>query len=130
MKGFAMDLEELKIKPGDPVSATHLNKIIDAIIENRKYGSDLMEDHLEEHHRDMNDERASYESPESSEFENNRARVLSALPDLGDISEMELYEKSQEEISLEQPTFDRIIKVLTEEGVIYSPRSGRYSKTV
>lgn len=59
MKGFAIDLEELKIKPGDPVSATHLNKIIDAIIENRKYGSDLMEDHLEEHHRDMNDGRAN-----------------------------------------------------------------------
>lgn len=36
MEGILEFLEKLKINSGDPITAEHLNKIIDAIIETRK----------------------------------------------------------------------------------------------
>ena len=53
MEEFTIDLEKLKIKPGASATAEHLNKIIDAMIETRKYVSDLMEEHNEEHRQEI-----------------------------------------------------------------------------
>ena len=45
MEEFLIDLEQLKVKPGDDVIADRIDKIVDAIIENRKSIIKHYEDH-------------------------------------------------------------------------------------
>ena len=48
MEEFAIDLEKLKVKPGDPVTHDRITSIVNAIIENRK----AIRKHLEDHKSD------------------------------------------------------------------------------
>jgi len=45
MKEFSIDLEKLKVKPGDDVRADRITSIVNAIIENRKAIIKHDEDH-------------------------------------------------------------------------------------